>query len=199
VNSKINIGLFLSVTLIFGGLFINATSSRSNNLHFSAYVIQDGKQLPIDQHIVRAKKSPFQIVIEMNDGRGVFVSSSLKSSTYNQAIRNVSPEKLNGFKDMANYELWKNPLNELLIEGSGPNFWFIDSPSKHRFSFYEKVNGKFICTRQVDYLYDLKKHEVIPLASISKPLYFTFIMFASKEEDYRHVELMRHGFKIEWE
>ena len=33
--------------------------------HFNAYIIQDGKQLNIDQHVVRVKRAPFQIILDM--------------------------------------------------------------------------------------------------------------------------------------
>jgi hypothetical protein len=61
------------------------------------------------------------------------------------------------------------------------------------------VNGKYICSRQVNSFYDLKRHETIAISAINKPLFLTFIKFESKGEDYRYLELMRHGFKIEWE
>lgn len=166
--------------------------------HFSAYIMQDGQQIPIDQHIAKVRRAPFSIVIEMQDKEGVFVSGSFNSSTYSQAIKNIPSNKLEGFKKEAIYELWKNPDNELLIEGQNPNFWFIDSPTEHRFSSYEKVNGWIICERKVSHFYDLEKHQRLELSNVSKPLYLNFIKFKQEGENYRSLELMRHGFKIEW-
>lgn len=199
VNSRMKqvftgIGLAAIVVLLFNG-----TTRYISPNHFIAYIVQDGKQLPIDNHIVKAKKAPFKIVIEMQDTKGVFVSASLHSSTYNQSARNVAPDKLPGFRDVAIYEVWKNPTNELIIEGKMPNFWFIESPSKHRFTSYEKVNGSYVCSRNVKSLYDIEKQSSVSLETISKPLYLTFIKFKPEAEDYRSEELMRHGFKIEWE
>ena len=187
--------------LVFIGLglcFIQGTTSRTTPHHFMAYIIQDGKQLPIEKHVVQAKKSPFQIVIDMPETKGVFVSASFKPNTYNPALKNVEVSKLPGYKDVAIYELWKNPNNELFVEGSTPSFWFINSPSKHRFSYYEKINNRFICTREVEKFYDLDKHNEISFSKIKNSLYLTFVKFEREGDNYRSKELMRHNFKIEW-
>ncbi|MGB0805174.1 MAG: hypothetical protein ACPGRC_00700 [Salibacteraceae bacterium] len=199
MNSRPKKKSVLIVVLVMFGLFTQASNGYVSKNHFVAYIVQDGKQLPIDQHVVRVKRAPFDIVIEMQDTEGVFVSGSFHPQTYNQAIRNISPEQLPGFSSVAIYDFWRNPLNEFMIEGVNPNFWFIDSPSKHRFSRYEKVNGSIVAYRTVNHFYDLVKHEKIEITNVEKPLYITFIKFKANNEDYRQEELMRHGFKIIWE
>lgn len=199
MNSRRSKYLFFGIIIGIVGLSIQGTTSYVSEHHFVAYIIQDGKQLPIDQHICMVKKAPFDIVIEMQDRNGVFVNGSFNAQTYHQSIRNVRSDKLLGFGDEAIYDLWKNPLNELMIEGNRPNYWFIDSPSKHRFSSYEKVNGNYVCYRTVKQFYDLESHTTIPISKVSKSLYLTFIKFETEGDNYRSAELMRHGFQIIWE
>jgi hypothetical protein len=189
---------FLGV-LVCCGVGIQGTTSRVTGHHFKAYIIQNGIQLPIEQHVVKLKRAPFQIVVDMPDKEGVFISASFNSGTYKQALKNVSSSKLNSFSEVAIYELWKNPNNELFVEGTHPQFWFIDSPSKSRFNSYEKVNGRYICNRSVDHFYDMDAHIEIPVSETNRPLFLTFIKFSVEGENYRSQELMRHSFKVEWE
>lgn len=182
----------------FGFLSIRAMVNRYTPHHFMAYIVQDGKQIPIENHIARLQKAPFQVVVDMPGKEGVFVSVSQKSQTYNMALKNVTVDKLPGFQDSAVYELWKNVNNELLIGGAQPNFWFIETAAKHRFNSYEKINGRYICHRNVDKIYDIYANTEIPIKSISGKLYFTFIKFEEQGGNVRYKELMRHNFKVEW-
>jgi len=186
------------VIIGLGILSIRGINTKYTPHHFMAYIVQDGKQIPIENHVAKLRKAPFTVVVDMPGKKGVFVSVSQKSQTYNLALKNVSVEKLPGFQKSAVYELWKNVNTELLIGGAQPNFWFIDTPAKHRFSSYEKINGRYICEREVDKIYDIYTHNEIPLSSISGKLYFTFIKFEALGSNSRYKELMRHNFKVEW-
>jgi hypothetical protein len=184
--------------VMVSSLFISANPAGYPKHHFNAYIIQDGKQLSIDQHVVKVKRAPFQIIVDMPDKKGVFVSASFFRDTFKQALRNVSSNDLPGFSKEALFELWKNPNNELLVSSNNPNFWFIETPANHRFSSYEYVNNRYLCSRTVDFIYDIDMHKNKSLANMDMSLYLTFIKFEPDEENYRSKELMRHEFKIEW-
>jgi len=166
--------------------------------HFKAYIVQDGKQLPINYHVVDVKRKPFQIVVDMPDKEGVFVNVSFSKNTYKNALKNVPFKDLNGFSEAAIYEVWKNPNNELLVSNTKPCFWFIESRLNHRFSDYEWVNNRYICTRQVNTIYDVNLHKEVDFRDLSTPMYLTFIKFKKIGDDFRGEELMRHEFKIQW-
>lgn len=166
--------------------------------HFKAYIVQDGKQLPINYHVVDVKRKPFQIVVDMPDKEGVFVNVSFSKNTYKNALKNVPFKDLNGFSESAIYEVWKNPNNELLVSNTKPSFWFIESRLNHRFSDYEWVNNRYICTRQVNAIYDVNLHKEVDFRDLSTPMYLTFIKFKKIGDDFRGEELMRHEFKIQW-
>lgn len=163
-----------------------------------AYVVQDGKQIPIENHVALVRKAPFKIVVDMPDRNGVFVSISKEASTFQSGLKNIPASKLKGFSEPAIFEYWKNSSNELLISKTKPNFWFIESAAKSRFSSYEKVNGRFICSRDVQHLYDVDLHEEISLSEVKGDLYLTFIKFEVEGDNARSRELMRHNFKIKW-
>ncbi len=179
-------------------LILGATPPKFPAHHFKAYIVQDGKQLPINYHVVEVKRKPFQIIVDMPDKEGVFVNASFLKNTYKNALKNVPFKDLNGFSEAAIYEVWKNPNNELLVSNTKPCFWFIESRINHRFSDYEWVNKRYICTRQVDVIYDVNVHEEVDFKQLSVPMYLTFIKFKKIGEDFRGEELMRHEFKIEW-
>lgn len=177
---------------------LGATPPKFPAHHFKAYIVQDGQQLPIKYHVVQVKRKPFQIIVDMPDKEGVFVNASFSKNTYKNALKNVPFKDLNGFSEAAIYEVWKNPNKELLVSNTKPCFWFIESRLNHRFSDYEWVNKRYICTRQVDVIYDVNVHEEVDFKQLDAPMYLTFIKFKKIGEDFRGEELMRHEFKIEW-
>jgi hypothetical protein len=169
-----------------------------NALNFSAYVLQNGVRIPIDQHIVKLKRSEFDIIVDMPNKEGVFINISYSSNTYNGALKNTPVNDLKGFTEVAFFELWKNQNQELLVSDIQPNFWFIDSRANHRFSSYEWVNNRYISTRKVSKIYDTNKNIGYNVTEAKKPLYLTFIQFDSEGDNFRKKELMRTEFKIEW-
>lgn len=166
--------------------------------HFSAYIEQDGKRLSTYHQVVKVKRKPFVIVLDMPDKEGVFVSIAFNRKTYKAALENVPVADLVGFQNTALPELWGNPNNELLISDLSPYYWFIDSKSRHKFTHYQRINNRYICKRRVEFLYDIDVHKPRDLATIKMSLYFTFIKFKVEGDNARAEELMRHEFKIEW-
>lgn len=166
--------------------------------HFSAYVVQDGKRLNINQHIVKVKRKPFDIVVDMPDKEGVFVSIAFNRKTYKAALDNVLWTDLLGFQNTALPELWGNPKGELLVSDFSPYYWYIDSKIFHKFTDYDRINNRYICHRRVEVLYDMDVHKYRPLDKIGMSLYLTFIKFKPEGDNARAEELMRHEFKIQW-
>jgi hypothetical protein len=190
--------LKLILCIFFGSLFIGAMPPKFPVHHFIAYIKQNGKQLPINYHVVKVKREPFEIVVDMPDKEGVFVNISFSKNTYKNALKNIPFDNLQGFSEPAIYEVWKNPNKELLVSNTRPCFWFIESSLNHRFSNYEWVNKRYICTRKVDAIYDINKHKAIEFKDLDTPIYLTFIKFKKIGDNYRAEELMRHEFKVEW-
>lgn len=184
--------------LLISTLFLSGTHVKYAPHYFMAYIVQDGVVLPIDEHVVKVKKKPFVIVVDMPDKTGVFVNSSFHSSTFNSALKNAKTSSLRGFEEVAMYESWGNPWNEILISQNRPMYWFIDSKAKNRFSDYEHVNERYLCNRNVEVFYDTKEHLEIPAQQMDKSVYFTFLKFSVEGDNYRKKEVMRHEFKIEW-
>jgi hypothetical protein len=184
--------------LVISMLFLSANHVKYAPHYFMAYIVQDGVILPIDEHVVKVKKKPFVIVLDMPDKSGVFVNAAFQSSTFNSALRNAETSSLKGFDEVAMYESWGNPLAEVLISQNRPMFWFIDSRANNRFSDYEHVNERYLCNRNVKVFYDTKEHVEIPIQQMRKPVFITFLKFSAEGENYRKKELMRHEFKIEW-
>ena len=185
------------VISVLGIMFIGAIPSYEE-VRFSTYISQNGQKLEINQHVVEVKKSSFKIVFDMPDTEGVFVNTSFNSKTYQQVLSNVPVKSIMGFKSSAMAEMWGNPNGELLVANDKPSFWFIDSPKEHRFSSYYKVNGRIICERNVDILYDVDNHNEISLDQVTQPLYLTFIKYIPNSENTRGIEMMRHELKIVW-
>ena len=188
---------FLGILLISIS-FIGMAPSKYAPHYFMAYIVQDGIVLPIDKHVVKVKRKPFVIVLDMPDKTGVFVNAAFQSSTFNAALRNAEISSLKGFTTIAMYEGWGNPLNEILISPNQPSYWFIDSKLNNRFTDYEFVNERYLCNREVNVFYDTKSQKELSVEQMNKSVYFTFLKFTIEGDNYRKKEVMRHEFKIEW-
>ena len=179
-------------------VLINTSFVTYPDHYFMAYVVQDGVVLPIDQHVVKVKKRPFEIVLDLPNKKGIFVHMSYDEKTFNGAIENENVSGLPGFDNTAVFELWNNPDLSVFMADHQPMYWFIDHKSKTRFSSYEIINDRYLCVRKVDNIYDLDAHQEVELSAMKQPVYFTFLKFEEKGDNYRFKEVMRHEFKIEW-
>ena len=187
-----------AIVLLFVFTVIGYAKAQYPPHHFSAYIVQDGKRLSTYHQVVKVKRKPFEIVVDMPDKEGVFVSIAFNRKTYNKALENGVWQDLLGFKNPALPELWGNPEKELLVSDFSPYYWYIESRLKNKFSGYDKINNRYVCSRTVDVLYDVDVHKQRPLETIGMSLYFTFIKFRVEEDNARAEELMRHHFKIQW-
>lgn len=184
--------LWLLLPIVLG------SHTRNNPYRFSAYIVQNGKQLYIDEHVVKVKKEPFQIVMDLPDRDGIFVNASFSDKTFNQLLTNVPWKKISGFSEVAIQEVWNNPTGELMVSKTRPSYWFIHSEKHHRFTSYEFLNERYLCIRDVNFLYDMETKKEVAIKDVNRPLYLGFIKFATLEDNRRASEIMRHEFKIEW-
>ena len=184
--------VWLLLPIFFGSHTLN------NPYRFSAYIVQDGEKLYIDEHVVKVKKAPFQIVMDLPDREGVFVNASFSEKTFNQLLTNVRWEKISGFSKVAIQEVWNNPTGELIVSKTQPCYWFIHSERHHRFTSYEHLNERYMCIRDVNFFYDLENKKEVAIEDVNTPLYLGFIKFATLGENRRASEIMRHELKIEW-
>lgn len=165
---------------------------------FSAYVVQHGKKIEIKDHALTIYRDTFEIVVDAPNRGGVFVHVSFYDSTF-VAVRDNKPfNKISNFQSPAIFEMWGNPYHELLICENKPQYWFIDSPRKHRFNHYEQRNGRYLCTKVIGQVYDVDYQTVIPLMMLDVPLYLSFVSFRLSGDDRRAEEIMRHEFMINW-
>jgi hypothetical protein len=167
--------------------------------HFSAYVVQNGVHLETHLQEVVVKRAPFTVVVDCPDSEGVFVNVSFEKKTFKGALENVPVWKLPGFYNTALPELWNNPDGELFVAYAYPMYWFIESPKKHRFTLFQKINNRYVCERNVEKLFDMDFRQEIRIEDVTQPLYFTFIKFEVEGDNARVKELMRHEFMIVWE
>ena len=189
----------MMVFLAIISLLINASFVTYPSHFFMAYVVQDGVRLPIDEHVVKVKRAPFKIVVDLPNKQGVFVNLSYNKATFNRALRNDELINLPGFEETAIYEMWNNLDKNLLLAEKQPMYWFTESKSKSRFSNYEIINDRYICEREVNHIYDIDDHVRKELSAMNDPVYLTFLKFNELGDNYRYKEVMRHEFKIEWE
>ncbi len=186
--------------VLFGFLICSWGSvfSQYPEHHFAAYVMQDGVRLNTDHQVVKVKRKPFVIIVDLPDKEGVFVNISFNNNTFNQALENIPVRKLDGFKNTGLPELWRNPNGEIFVSDESPCYWFIETKYINKFSEYQYINKRYYCRREVFRFYDMDVHEEKHLYSMISPVYFTLIKFKSIEDNKRSSELMRHAFKIEW-
>jgi hypothetical protein len=165
---------------------------------FSAYVMQYGKKVPIQDHALTLARDSFSVVIDMPTKEGVFVHASFNSDTYYMVLDNVPYAQIPNFQPVALFEMWNNPYQELIVTNERPQYWFIESSKKHRFSYYNNINGRYLCVKNVHQLYDPEQQMVVPLNQVKQPLFLSFISFSTAGGNRRVDEIMRHELIIRW-
>lgn len=145
---------------------------------FKIEFLQGGQTFRGDSTLViKLKKEPFVIAVELNKLDGVFVNSSFDSVVYQGALqRNLPDFQTIGWKVSVETEFNKD--QELLIQDQESYcYWFYDPKEYdwHRFdSVIVRKGSTIIGTKTVRQFYSLDQGKNLTLMEIPKKLYLTF-------------------------
>lgn len=176
--------------LCIAAFCLTSMSLKENDFH--VIIEQDGKIIESNNGVVTLDKRPFTFVFEFNEPMGLLVNGSFEETTYKLATRGGKRSKLPGFQNTGMAEGLLNPEKEILISNESPSYWFYDDSENHRFNSIETVDGKLLCRRIIENLYNVDAQTNIKVENVSKPLYVTFISYKESQE------IKREWIKIEW-
>jgi len=185
----------IATLLVFTFCFISMNSKEND---FRVFIEQNGKLIEPNNGVVTLEKKSFNIVFEFNEPMGLLINGSFKSKTYNLASKGKPMSKLPGFKNTGFAEGLLNPDKDMFVSYEGPSCWFYDDPENNRFNFTEKVNGKIVCKRIIENLFDIDSNANIKVENVDKPLYLVFISYTNGDSNNDRLELNREWLQINW-
>lgn len=184
-----NILLLLLTNLIF-------SSIQAQEKEFTVKIFQNGKSITIKKNTVKLQKKPFDIVFEMSEPMGILVNGSFDSTTFKNAKKGKPKSELLGFSNTGMAEGLLNKEKEIFISNDAPNYWHYKNKKNNRFNAISKIDGKIICTRTIEKIWEVENEKEILIENIKDKLYLVFIIY--KMENYEEVEIQRHYIRIKW-
>ena len=173
------------------------TSQKEQEFH--VILEQNGKSIVPVNNVVTLDKSEFSLVFEFDAPKGLLINASFDKTTYQQAKQGESISTLQGFENTGMAEGLFNDSEEIFISDNAPSYWFYEDEERHRFNSTEKKEGKIICKRIINNLYDIKSGENIKVEAAAQPLYLVFISYKRGKTITDIIETKREYIKIEWQ
>lgn len=154
-------------------IFITCTVTAQHK--FKMYIEQNGYRIAAHKNTVKIDPGTFNIVFEFPEPMGVLVNGSRDQATYKAASRNESFEQLPGFSETGMAEGLGNKDKEIILAEYAPGFWFYDDDKTHRFNSVERKDGKLICKRTIENLYDKTSQTSVKVADTKGKLYIVAV------------------------
>jgi len=179
-------------------IFLSSISMNVKEQDFHVRIEQNGKLIEPINGLVTLDKSEFNIVFEFSEPMGLLLNGSFKKKTYKLASKGKPKSQLIGFQNTGMAEGLLNPDKEIFISNESPNYWFYDDDEENRFNSVEKINGKYLCKRIIQNLFNIDTKKNIKVEDVSKPLYLVFISYKRGEKVTDEIEMKREWIKIKW-
>ena len=187
---------FLILILAFTSMTV-PTGQTDRDFHVT--LEQNGKSIVPVNNVVTLDKSEFSLVFEFNAPMGLLINASFDNTTYQQAMEGKPKSSLLGFENTGMAEGLFNDSEEIFLSDEAPSYWFYEDEETHRFNSTEKKEGKIICKRTINNLYDINVGENIKIEAVTQPLYLVFISYKRGKSITDEIEIKREYIKIEWQ
>ena len=165
---------------------------------FHVEVEQNGKLIEVINGEVTLEKEEFNLVFTLPEPMGLLLNSSFNKKTYKLASAGKPKSELPGFQTTGMAEGLLNEDKEIIISDDSPSYWFYTDEEMNRFNSTEKVNGKLMCKRTIQNLWDVETKETTKISDVKKPLYIVFLSYKMAENKTDEIELKREWIKINW-
>ena len=173
------------------------TSQTDRDFH--VILEQNGKSIVPVNNVVTLDKSEFSLVFEFDAPMGLLINASFDKTTYQQAKEGKPKSTLQGFENTGMAEGLFNDSEEIFLSDEAPSYWFYEDETAHRFNTIEKKEGKIICKRTINNLYDINAGENIKVEAVGQSLYLVFISYKRGKTITDEIEIKREYIKIEWQ
>lgn len=177
-------------------LFIKRKKFESPFEHFLIAFEQDGAILPIENHQVKLRKSPFAILVYFTGADSLFVHADAARKTFDLAAGGSTVAELPGFQESEIPENLYNKDETLFLSSVSPGFWKYTSEKEHNFSTVKQENNVIVCRRIITSLTEFDQdNKNTPIKKINFENIFLSMIKMEWNEDYsKRIELKRQYF-----
>lgn len=165
---------------------------------FEVLLVQEGKPVPIVDHLAVLKKRPFDIHLISYEPQGIVINTCLSDSNLIQLASGKPYSELD-FMLYGMAEEMFNPDQEILIHSHAPSYWYYDDPSNHRFTRMELNQDQIIGIRHIEQMTNVETGEVIASAQFPPHLYLCFLSSVWNSETFTSKEFHRDYLTIAFE
>ncbi len=190
---------FILALLMVVGL--SAAVHATEDPKFKISFVQNGKKTTVNHGVIKLKKQPFAIEIEMSKKMHLMVAASQKSKVYKTAMKNEHIHEMSIFAEKGMIEAKFNPEKNVLLSDKQPNYWYFSTAKSNRFDkvVEDEYSTKVTCTRTVTHFTVNDSKEEIDVSEIIREVYLVFITTKVGDNSLDKIEVQRLPVKIEWE
>ncbi len=167
--------------------------SQTNS--FYVYFKQGEKRINIAENKVELKREPFQIFIEYIKPADIIVSTATEGQTYRLASKGNLMPQIPGFSNQIKPQSFF--LNKDIINLTDELYTIWYKTDTHGEQNLKNSDGRFICYRNIEKLYDIEEKRIFKLQDFEKDIYLVFI-YTEKDQEGEMVEIQRETVKIDW-
>ncbi len=167
--------------------------------YFYIKIEQDGKEIPIMDHIVELKKTTFTIIIGMKNTNSVLLTCSKSDKSYGLfANDTVEIKDIPAYQNSSMAERLLNDFRDIIICSDAPSGWFYENDTTHRFEKIELEDEWIIGRRTIENYRDCDEGKAGEIDKLDKSLYLTFLHFAQGSSYLDRIPLQKEYFIIKW-
>lgn len=160
---------------------------------------QDSTEFKVRDNIVKIKKAPFVIQIEMKKINGVFLNASYNSDFFDKCEKldcNIIGDVIS--KTMAESDF--NSDKELMIDDSSFSYWFYDSSINwHRFDKDITCKNDVVFATKTISIFNLPVNKIISkIAESPEFLYLVFFSINENKDNHSKTISQKAKYKIKW-
>ena len=185
--------------MIFVGL--SMTLHATEDPKFEISFVQNGQTIKPVHGVIKLKKQPFAVQVDMTKKMHLMVAASQKSKVYKTAMKNEHIHEMSIFAEKGMVEGKFNPEKNILLSDKQPNYWYFSTEKSNRFdkTVVDEYSTKVTCTRTVTHFTVYDSKEEIDVSEIVREVYLVFITTKVGNNSLDKIEVQRLPVKIEWE
>lgn len=206
VNSRYVVIILVSLILTSFLSFLSPppVSAAEADRYFTVEFQQDGKYVPVKDHLVKLKKKPFTMIFLFHKPgeNEVSLNACTYPLSYDMARLGYPLKEIPGFSEYGSMAEWNyNEKKSLFLSRKATLCWYYKDRSDNRFDFVGEENGDLVCKRDVAQLMDRdNSRDLFPIEKLKEDQIYLVFVRADWDKDFKlSAEKQREYIKIQFE